>query len=729
MEGSTYWLTVYLYADLHDGRGVRAHILFEKNLKAEKAITVDEISGSLLYNAEKDGYYSAISISTTLNSDTAEYIKLEILNGNDEVVFTDNNYNGTAVVSSGISGGNSYTVRVYYKDTEYSQGRYAEAYVWTDSVGVPWYSEAGTYPLVNDVVHHFQLTNFDENYPMITDVTLRYYDEDSARWVASDVLYLLDNPNAIEELEAQIEELREQFHSLPYGSEEQMAVHREMSRLEELLAPLEHALWYLEARADNNRDKDYWKVEAEKGKYYYEISYDGTDTDKIFKIGKTYYAVLEDALWLDGGNQYRNLKLDIDYGISGGERDSASESVSIENLFICNLLELREITVNGNEMSFYLVNIDDYMLPNGGESDYEKAFLYKIVAHAGTVDETVLYLNETNLKLNVDEEAWFDEYIRRIKAGESVDGLYDEFIPKYNPTYSIAIDGSKITAGILSLQIYTRCREKVYAEGEYEDVVYETLFIKKQLSRPTVVFDENGGRGSAEGSEGWESGYEYEAQTEYGLPVELEMIDSFSFALPPVGTMVRAKRLGSEFWLDSEWGEWVTFDGIKISAPEFGEYDLARCKIGWSFPHDTTYVSHYVYTVNGGAPITAGLEDGISVFLKNGDLLRVRCIPNAEGVARGYTDGEWAEYTCVDNRTALSAPKNLRIADKVLWWDAVDGAMYYVVEETRNGVTTEKIVRGAYMAPPIAGTTYRIRAIAEDKENYRASEWSESITY
>jgi len=379
-------------------------------------------------------------------------------------------------------------------------------------------------------------------------------------------------------------------------------------------------------------------------------------------------------------------------------------------------------------MTFYLVNIDDYMLPDGGESNYEKAFLYKIVAHAGTIDETVLYLNESNLKLNVDEEAWFAEYIRRIKAGENTEGLYDQFIPKYNASYTIAIDGSKISAGIISLQIYTRCREKVYAEGEYEDVVYKTLFIKKQLARPTVVFDENGGRGSAEGSEGWESGYEYEAQNKYGIPVDLEMIDSFSFALPPVGTMIRAKRLGSEFWLDSEWSEWYTFEGIKISAPEFGDYDTARCKISW-FVWDTSLISHYVYTINGGATVRVELDEALTVFLKNGDVLRVKCVPNAEGIAKGYVDGEWAVYTCVDNRAVLSVPTNLRIADKILWWNAVDGAMYYVVEITYEGKTTERIVKSNDMAPPMPGRTYRVRALAEDQENYRSSDWSESITY
>ena len=170
------------------------------------------------------------------------------------------------------------------------------------------------------------------------------------------------------------------------------------------------------------------------------------------------------------------------------------------------------------------------------------------------------------------------------------------------------------------------------------------------------------------------------------------------------------------------------FEGIKLPAPEFGEYDPSRCKMGWSV-WDTSNISHYVYTINGGTAVTVALDGNCSVFLKNGDVLRVKSVPNAEGIAKGYIDGEWAEYTCVDNRSVLSVPTNLRIADKVLWWDAVDRAMYYVVEITYEGKTTERIVRSNNMAPPMPGRTYRVRALAEDQENHRSSDWSESITY
>lgn len=48
VENTDYWIAVYLYADLHDGNGVTAHILFERHILTPEAITVDEISGTLL---------------------------------------------------------------------------------------------------------------------------------------------------------------------------------------------------------------------------------------------------------------------------------------------------------------------------------------------------------------------------------------------------------------------------------------------------------------------------------------------------------------------------------------------------------------------------------------------------------------------------------------------------------------------------------------------------------
>lgn len=732
VENTDYWIYVYLYADLHDGNGVTAHILFEQHILTLEAISVGEVSGTLLYNSEKDGYYGAIKVNTTLNSTTAEYIKLEILK-DDEVVYTDTSYNGTATVSEGILCGNSYTVRVYYKDTEYTQGKYVEESAWINSLGTPWYYDADVYTFVNDAVYYFILGNGNNNYPAIDSFTLKLYKEESARWVASDVLYILDNPTAIDDLNAQIDVLNQQFNEA-YGNDELMnELYNEMSRLEAILDPLEYALWYLENRADNNTDKSYWETEAAKGKYFYEFEYDGTNTDNLFKVGKYYYVVLEDAFTYGIGGLDIELTFKYDKMDGNGlvEDEVNYEYINLDRELTNHWVEMENVSYSDGNLTLTLFNERDHWTGIG--APYAIGYVYKV-----EVDGKVLYIDESKHEFDIDETAWFNEYIQLIKAGQSVDGLIEKYVSDYESSYTIPVDASKIEAGYRNFGVSIRLINTDYEDGECQATRWaDRVIVYAQIEKPSIEYQEMWGECYGVVTPGYiqnwyNDHYEYEAFDKNGNPVEITIASESGYArfyAPTVGTKVRVKIPASEYWLESEWSEWYTFEGIKLPAPEFGEYDLSRCKIGWSFPHDSTYVSHYVYTINGGTPITAGLEDGVTVFLKNGDVLRVKCVPNAEGIAKCFTDGEWAEYTCADNRTVLSTPTNLRIADKVLWWDAVDGAMYYVVEITYEGETTERIVRSNDMAPPMPGRTYRIRALAEDQENYRSSDWSESITY
>ncbi len=470
VENTPYWITVYLYADLHDGNGVTAHILFEQTIQTPKAITVGEVNGTLLYNSEKDGYYGGVKVNTTLNSNTAEYIKLEILNGEQEVVYTDASYNGTATVSAGILCGNSYTVRVYYKDTEYPEGKYIEENAWVEYLGAPWYQEAGGYAFVNDAVYYFQLSNGDANYPIIDNFTLKFYNEESARWVASDVLYILDNPTAIDDLQTQINALYDDFNAA-YGNDELMwSINQQITQLEEQKGRLEKAKWYLENRANNNTDKAYWQAEAAKGKYFYEFEYSGTDTEKIFKVGKYYYVVLEDAL--NSGCDSFNVQIDYKYDNQEGgalAEDTVKESFNIQMLNYYNGTEVRNVVLNGNTLTFTLVNVDHYPTSDSsGETTYNIGYVYKIITHNDVGEEVVLYEIASIPTPDVDEAAWLAEYIRRIKAGESVDGLYDTYVPKYEDSYSITLDLTGFSAGNKDITIYTRKMSEVYEDGEYD---------------------------------------------------------------------------------------------------------------------------------------------------------------------------------------------------------------------------------------------------------------------
>ena len=101
-------------------------------------------------------------------------------------------------------------------------------------------------------------------------------------------------------------------------------------------------------------------------------------------------------------------------------------------------------------------------------------------------------------------------------------------------------------------------------------------------------------------------------------------------------------------------------------------------------------------------------------------------------MTNGYVDSEWAEYTCVDNRTALSTPTNVKIDtdSSCLVWDAVDGASYYIVEcVLSDGRIIERQSAKLSMGASSSYVSFRVRAMPKDgTEAYRSSNWSESVT-
>lgn len=727
LENTDYWVYVYLYADLHDGNGVSAHILFEQRIGTSEAISKGDISGTLLYDSSNDGYYGAIKVNTTLNSNTAEYIKLEILK-DDEVVYTDTSYNGTDTVSEGILCGNSYTVRVYYKDTEYPEGKYIEESAWVRFLGTPWYQEAGTYTFVNDAVYYFQLSNGDENYPAIDSFTLKLYKEESARWVANDVLYILEHPTAIDDLNAQIDVLFAQMNELPRG-EEMDAVYNQIQELRAILAPLEDAKWYLENRANNNTDIAYWQAEAAKGKYYYEFEYNGTDTEKVFKVGKYYYVVLDDALTYG----LNGLDIEIEYKYDKQEggaltEGTVNEGINLDRALTNHWVEMENVSYADGKLTLTLFNERDYWTGIG--APYAIGYVYKV-----EVDNKVLYIDESKHEFDIDETAWFNEYIQLIKAGQSVDGLMEKYVSDYESSYTIPVDATKLEAGNRNFAVSIRLIGTDYEDGECQAkrLAYD-IAVYAQIEKPTIeykeLYGEYYGVVTPESLDGWNNDhYEYEAIDENGNPVDITIASEAGYArfyVPSAGTKVRVKIPASGYWLESEWSEWVTFDGIKVSAPTFGEYDKDTCEISWSA--DTANVSHYLYTINGGTLVKVELDGDLSVALDNGDVLRVMCVASEEGLANGYLDSEWVEYICTDARHKLNTPANIRFEDGSLVWDAVTGASMYIVEQNYSGMTRAYETYYERWSAKI-GATYRVRVIPADAENYKISNWSDTYVF
>ena len=727
VENTYYWVYVYIYADLHDGKGVSTHIIYENSIRTPEAIHVDKMEGAILYDSAKDGYHGAVVVKSTLNSATAEYIKLEVI-FNGEVIYTDNSYNGTATISEGILCGSSYDVRIYYKDTEYPDGKYVEDYVWVSYLGDPWYQNNGFYSFVNDGVFYFELNNNDESYPAIEELTVKLYDEESPRWVAEDVLYILQNPNAIEDTRAEIDALYVQFNEA-YGNHELMnQIHNQISELEESLRPLEKALWYLENRADNNRDIAYWESEAAKGKYFYDFNYNGVDGEYIFKVGKTYYVVLDGIFNIDTSR----LKAEITYSYDKREGDGVTENtiseyVNVTKAYTDHWVLIENVSYSDGRLTLTLYNEPDW----GSEvrPPLGIGYVYKV-----EVDGKVVYLDETYHESDIDEEAWFNAYIERIKAGEDVEGLMDEFVPDYAPSYTVNIDASELSAGDYYFNIYIRL-----VDTEYEDDDYharrgsDRITVYERLEKPTIEFRENFGEYYGivipDYIHNWYGTYEFEAIDKDGGSVEISLSSESnrgSFTLPAPGTKIRARLTRDGCWLESEWSEWYTYEGNKLPAPEFGEYNMSTCKIGWYARLD--YVSHFIYTINDGEEVRVERDASINIMLNNGDVLRVKCVASEEGRGLGYIDSDIAEYVCTDTRPTLSTPENVKYQGGRISWDEVDGADYYVIEYVyKDGRTSSRRVEATSASAPSGAISFRVYAASENIEAYRHSAYSESV--
>ena len=161
-----------------------------------------------------------------------------------EVVYTDTEFNGEATVTQGIFNNAGYTVKVYYKDDGYEEGRAIERWVYLSKLSEPSFRNEGNYTFVNDAIYYFELGSDNDNYAATSKVVIRFYDKESASYIAEDVLYLIDNPGIIDTMEARLYEL--------YGKPE---FADEMKALNDRLGVLRKAENVWDDKFDKNSEK------------------------------------------------------------------------------------------------------------------------------------------------------------------------------------------------------------------------------------------------------------------------------------------------------------------------------------------------------------------------------------------------------------------------------------------------------------------------------------------
>ncbi|MBR6728477.1 MAG: hypothetical protein IKM08_09820, partial [Clostridia bacterium] len=649
IEDTHYWVVVYLFADLHDGRGVTAHVLYQPSIQTPAAIEVSEAESALFYDTVRDGYYGAIRVQSTLNSATAEYVRLEIVDENDQVVYTDTAYNGSAVVSENIYNGSGYCVRIYYSDTEYPEGRCAERDVWVPFLGTPWLQDEGHYAFVTDAIYYFRLNNNDENYPAVSNFTIRLRNESSARWIAADVLELIANENAIEEAQAKADRLHEEFMSMERGPEMD-AKHAEWDAARGRVQELEHARDTVAYHFDDNWDRTFWEAEAAKGKYFYEITYNGSDTDKIFKANKTFYVLLEDAMTYEDAFSYGSYRYEVEilYQYDNNEGNGltdgrATYSLGVENtLTSYNAIDLKDVALNGNSLTFSICNVGDWLADESEEDEngytyYQKAYVYQIFAlnNWNWDDKIMLYEVSSTPTLNIDEEAWLAAYIDCIKAGEDTTGLYAAYVPKYSNPYTVTVDLSALSAGQHRVYVNTRHIADTNAEDEYEDQTENTNEIYKKLPTPTMTQNGCSADVDVTDDEGWWGAYTFEAYDKSGQLIDYVGEGGY-FQAPAAGTRVRVRLETDGYWLQSDWSEWYHFDAVTAPTVTLSSSGHAT----WSV--SDAKVSGFVYRINNGGETPVDKDGECSADLTYGQTLFVKAVASEEARALGFEDSEWA---------------------------------------------------------------------------------------
>ncbi len=654
-ENSYYTVRVYLYADLNDGYGVRVHYLYTDWIITPEVLLVNEIEQTSVLNATQTGYVGAIKVDVQLLSSSAEFIKLEILNAEQQVVYTDQNFDGSDTVSSGIFNKAGYTVKIYYKDNEYPEGKSVERYVYVGELSSPSFEELDEYTFVNDVIYSFKFKPYDNNYAAVDGVTVRFYDDNSARYIAEEVLTWIENPYIVDQLWGEWYALIEDSANYDEGSIEQIEISNQMKAIYDRISTLERAktIWEDSERFDGNSDLAFWQAEKAKGKYYCEFTYSGTDTDNITFANGVYYVLVEDV------NEYSG-EFDVQVVANLVKNESketveyiSNKGVRFKTLFLedgYGDVELKDVALNGSEFTYTIYNT--YDIKTDGESNEDLRFVYKISCNG-----EVLYQRENSVTPSIDEDGWIADYITGIKNGTlDAEALYKTYLPDYSPN-AVTLDLSKVQAGVNRFLILFRSHDKVY-DGDYEAYCGIDVEVRKRYTEPTLELDGYYGYVNMENEDG--GNIVLEAYDKDGDEIIITINDlywdyeraAYRFDFGYQGGKVRAKvsteNYGGEdggqnesYWIDSEWTKYCYSEVTALLPVNF---TLQGYNLTWTSQSASEYVERYVYLINDGEE-----QSGSSCYLyyQGSCTVKVKAIVSEQGKRAGYCDSEWKSYNYV----------------------------------------------------------------------------------
>ena len=158
-EDSRYEIIVYLFGDLHDGAGVKAHAIASYYVSTKSVVEFFEVEADYYCEAdftewggnEADSGLS-INVNAFLSSPTARFDRLELYRG-DELVYTKEEFYSYDTIKD-LLANTTYRVRLYFSDDNYSE-HYVEEYVTTGKMSVPEMDLQNKYAFLNSALFTF----------------------------------------------------------------------------------------------------------------------------------------------------------------------------------------------------------------------------------------------------------------------------------------------------------------------------------------------------------------------------------------------------------------------------------------------------------------------------------------------------------------------------------------------------------------------------------------------
>ena len=296
IENTEYELLIYFYSDIHDGSGVSAHVLYYSTAITESAISVTLLESETEYDISQNRCYPVIILESELKTETATFIKVELFDENGICVYTNLNFDGHVRISDGIFNSETFIVKIYYKDTEYPNGKYVEREIYIGSLDECSLYAENYYSTSQGVVYQFKIGNESCVYPYVLGFDFYVYDKGSPQYIADSILTLFDNPNAIDEAYAKYQaSLDDLLFVDKYTEEEEYLRLLEISEsLKNEWLSLKEAEELYQKNYSDKTDRSFWEAESAKGKYYSTVSYNGIDTDSSMRVLDTYYVILKD---------------------------------------------------------------------------------------------------------------------------------------------------------------------------------------------------------------------------------------------------------------------------------------------------------------------------------------------------------------------------------------------------------------------------------------------------